>query len=384
MDTGRSTGTRHEADELLLGFARALRAAGLPVTSDRAQSFLRAAADVGVDDRRATYWAGRATLCSCPDDLVGYDQVFHAWFLSKDRRGTASEPPTEKVVPQAALGLDDQPGEGGEDSDEQLVASASATEVLRHRDIAEMEPREKARLAAMFATLRPRAPRRTASRWEAWHRGDLDAARTLRLMRRRMGEPGRIAWRRRRKRARRLVLLIDVSGSMSPYADALLRLAHTFAHTRPRAGVATRPRDVEVFTVGTRLTHVTRAMRIRDPERAIVAAGSTVPDWSGGTRLGETLKVFLDRWGQRGTARGAVVVIFSDGWERGDTSLLAQQTQRLHRLAHRVVWVNPHRGKEGYEPVQQGIVAALPNVDDFVAGHSMATFANLVEVVARA
>ena len=119
-------------------------------------------------------------------------------------------------------------------------------------------------------------------------------------------------------------------------------------------------------------------------ERAIVAAGRTVPDWSGGTRLGETLRVFLDRWGQRGLARGSVVVVFSDGWERGDAALLSGQAERLHRLAHRVVWVNPHRGKSGYEPVQQGIVAVLPYVDDFVAGHSMATYAELVEVVARA
>jgi uncharacterized protein with von Willebrand factor type A (vWA) domain len=129
---------------------------------------------------------------------------------------------------------------------------------------------------------------------------------------------------------------------------------------------------------------VTRAMRMRDAEQAIIAAGSTVPDWSGGTRLGETLKVFLDRWGQRGTARGAVVVLVSDGWERGDAELLGEQMRRLHRLAHRVVWMNPHRGKAGYEPVQHGIVAALPYVDDFVAGHSMATFTDLVEVVARA
>ena len=378
-----STEARHAADELLLGFARALRAAGLPVTSDRAQSFLRAAATVGVDDSRATYWAGRATLCTGPDDLARYDQVFHAWFRSKDRKGAPREA-EEKVLPQAALGMSEDPGQGGDDAEDEVLAAASATEVLRHRDIAAMDPREKARLAALFATLRPRAPRRTASRWGSWHRGEVDATRTLRLMRRRMGEPGPVAWRRRRERARRLVLLVDVSGSMSPYADALLRLAHTFAHTPSRTGVTTRPRDVEVFTIGTRLTHVTRAMRLRDPEQAIIAAGRTVPDWSGGTRLGETLKVFLDRWGQRGTARGAVVVIISDGWERGDASLLAEQMQRLHRLAHRVVWMNPHRGKEGYQPVQAGIVAALPYVDDFVAGHSMATFADLVEVVAHA
>jgi uncharacterized protein with von Willebrand factor type A (vWA) domain len=191
-----------------------------------------------------------------------------------------------------------------------------------------------------------------------------------------MGEPADIAWRRRGTRARRVVLLVDVSGSMSAYADALLRLAHRF--------VVTAPGSVEVFTVGTRITHVTRAMRHRDPERAIVAAGETVPDWSGGTRLGETLRFFLDRWGQRGMARGAVVVVFRDGWERGDPELLATQMARLRRIAHRVVWVNPHRGKRGYEPVQQGVVAALPHVDHFVAGHSLATFAELTELVSRA
>jgi hypothetical protein len=163
---------------------------------------------------------------------------------------------------------------------------------------------------------------------------------------------------------------------MSPYADALLRLAHVW--------VRGAPRTTEVFTAGTRLTRVTRALRGRDPEVALRAAGEQVPDWSGGTRLGEALQAFLDRWGQRGTARGAVVVVFSDGWERGDPELLATQMARLHRLAHRVVWVNPHRGKAGYRPVQGGIAAALPFVDDFVAGHSLATFAELVEVVARA
>ena len=190
-----------------------------------------------------------------------------------------------------------------------------------------------------------------------------------------MGEPAEIAWRRRGVRPRRVVLLVDVSGSMSGYADALLRLAHRF--TQACAAV-------ETFTVGTRVTHVTRALRLRDPERALIAAGETVPDWSGGTRLGETLGFFLDRWGQRGLARGAVVVVFSDGWERGDPSLLAEQMARLARIAHRVVWVNPHRGKAGYEPVQQGVLAALPHCDDFVAGHSLATFAELTEVVSRA
>jgi uncharacterized protein with von Willebrand factor type A (vWA) domain len=370
--------TRHQPDELLLGFARALRAAGVPVTQDRTQAFLEATALVGLDDQRATYWAGRATLCSGPDDLDRYDQVFTAWFLPGDAP-VARPARDDRGVAQAALDTDTSV-EGAELDDSVLNAMASEAEVLRHRDIADLTATDKARLAALFQTLRPRPPRRTAQRRSPWHRGEVDAGRTMRRMLQRMGEPGEIAWRRRSTRPRRVVLLVDVSGSMSAYADALLRLAHRFSHPGP--GVDGR--TTEVFTIGTRLTRVTRAMRMRDPERAIVAAGETVPDWSGGTRLGETLRIFMDRWGQRGLARGAVVVVFSDGWERGDADLLGEQMQRLRRVAHAVVWVNPHVGKAGYLPVQQGIVAALPHVDHLVAGHSLATFADLVEVVARA
>lgn len=367
----------HSADELLLGFTRALYAAGVPVTQDRSQSYLEAVSVVGLGDQRATYWAGRATLCSGPDDLDRYDQVFTEWFLSSDRPPVPREP-SDRQVTQAALD-DEGEASGGSQDEEELRAMASAAEVLRHRDIAEMSQADRAGLHAMFETLNPRAPRRPAHRRTPWHHGEVDARRTLRKMLQRMGEPAEIAWRRRSTRPRRVVLLVDVSGSMSAYADALLRLAH-----RVTQGVRASAGSVEVFTVGTRLTRVTRAMRLRDAERAIIAAGETVPDWSGGTRLGETLRMFLDRWGQRGLARGAVVVVFSDGWERGDAALLGEQMRRLQRLAHRVVWVNPHVGKDGYQPVQQGIVAALPYVDELVAGHSLATFADLVEVVARA
>lgn len=172
------------------------------------------------------------------------------------------------------------------------------------------------------------------------------------------------------------MLLVDVSGSMEPYADSILRLAHRMSHAVPGR--------VEVFTIGTRLTRVTTALRLRDPDEALKAAGQSVPDWSGGTRLGETIRAFTGRWGQRGVARGAVVIIASDGWERGDPQLLGAQVARLHRLAHAVVWMNPHRGKVGYQPVQGGIAAMLPHVDAFVAGHSLASFAELLTVVAHA
>lgn len=366
---------RHEGDEILLGFTRALRAAGVPVTQDRAQDFLRAVALLGADDVAATHAAGRATLCCGPDDLARYDQVFAAWFDGRDLPRPA-DPAEAVAVPMRSLGEEDSAGEDGEDPEQGLAASE--TEVLRHRDVAELSAAEKQVLAAMFARVHPVLPTRRTARHRQWHRGRVDASRTLRESLRRMGEPSRIAWRRRGTRPRRVVLLVDVSGSMSGYADGLLRLAHRFV----RAGHG--PAPVEVFTLGTRLTRVTGALRHRDTERALVAAGEAVPDWSGGTRLGETLKAFLDRWGARGLARGAVVVVFSDGWERGDASELGTQAARLHRLAHRVVWVNPHRGKAGYEPVQQGVRAVLPHVDDFVAGHSLATFEELVEVVAGA
>ncbi len=363
-----------QPDEILLGFTRALRAAGVPVTQDRSQGFLAATAVLGAADQRATYLAGRATLCAGPDDLERYDQVFHEYFGSRD--GLPRPRPAQQPVAPGFSGLPLEEGSGEADaSDEVVRARASDAEVLRHRDVAALSAAEKHRLAGMFATLRPQPPRRRTARHQRWHRGQVDASRTLRASLRRMGEPGEIAWRRRGTRPRRVVLLVDVSGSMSGYADALLRLAHRFTQVTP---------SVETFTVGTRVTHVTRAMRVRDPERALVAAGETVPDWSGGTRLGETLRFFLDRWGQRGMARGAVVVVFSDGWERGDPTMLGEQMARLQRVAHRVVWVNPHRGKSGYEPVQQGVVAALPHCDDFVAGHSLATFAELAEVVSRA
>jgi uncharacterized protein with von Willebrand factor type A (vWA) domain len=203
-----------------------------------------------------------------------------------------------------------------------------------------------------------------------------DPGRTLRAALRNHGELRELYLRSASKRPRKVVMLIDVSGSMEPYADSLLRFAHVV--------VRRSPGSVEAFTLGTRLTRVTRELRMRDPEHALHAAGKAIPDWSGGTRLGEVLRAFVDRWGQRGAARRAVDVVFSDGWERGDTALLAEQMQRLSRLAHKVVWVNPHAGKDGYAPVQGGIVAALPYLDELLAGHSLGTLERLLEVVKHA
>ena len=203
-------------DEILLAFTRALRAAGVPVTHDRAQGFLAAAALLGVGDQRATWVAGRSTLCAGPDDLARYDAVFEAFFNARD-----GLPRTRPVMPMAAapsqLPDTDALGEGDTDEDiETVYASASETEVLRHRDVASLSASEKRRLAAMFATIRPRPPMRRTARHQSWHRGQVDAHRTLRTSLRRMGEPAQISWRRRGIKPRRVVLLVDVSGSMTP------------------------------------------------------------------------------------------------------------------------------------------------------------------------
>lgn len=364
----------HDPETLLAGFALALRSAGVPVTADRTAAFVTAAAVVGVANRDRVYWAGRATLIGDHDHMVPYDRVFDAWFSGEwpQRRRSAAQ----AVAPRSSLGEDSASGGTAAEEDDLLRVHAAATgaDVLRTRDIASLTPAERALLGELFARLRPRAPLRRARRRQRARTGDVDPRRTLREELRQGGEPAHLRYRAPARHPRRVVLLLDVSGSMSSYADELLRLAHVWVRRLP---------STEVFTMGTRLTRVTRPLRSLDPEAALRGAGEQVPDWSGGTRLGEVLRAFLDRWGQRGVARGAVVVVCSDGWERGDTAQLSEQMARLRRLAHAVVWMNPHRGKPGYAPVQAGIVAAWPYIDALVAGHSMAAFVDLEDVVAQ-
>ena len=362
--------------DTVLGFARTLRAAGVAASPDRVEAMLAAVGSLDVLDARDVYWAGRLTLCAGPDDLDRYDAAFTAYFAGERPRATRSAPPEQPIL-SAMAPLTDGSGEGEESSDvEQLAVQASAAEVLRHRDVAELTVAEREHLRRLFALLEPASPMRRARRRRPSPVGAVHPGRTVRQALRDGGEVTRLLHRRAAPRPRRVVLLVDVSGSMSPYADALLRFAH--------AAVRARPSSTEVFTIGTRLTRVTREMRLRDPDKALTASGSAIPDWSGGTRLGEVLKAFLDRWGQRGMARGAVVVVCSDGWERGGTELLGEQMARLRRLAHAVVWVNPHKGREGYEPLTGGMQAALPSIDHFVSGHSLAAFEALSGVIERA
>ena len=357
-----------EPAALMTGFARTLRAAGVAADHERTQNLLRALDHLDVTDAAAVYWAGRLTLCAGPDDLPRYDRCFAAYF------GGHKATPSRTAVTTVTRHLAERDGgdEGDGDGDETPApAGASRAEVLRHRDVARLTEAERAEVHRMLAMLRCGRARRRSRRFEPAHQGRLDQRRTIRDALRK-GDVARLRRRRHTTRPRPVVLFVDVSGSMAPYAETLLRFAHALVRSEPRA--------TRVFSVGTRLTPITAELRHRDPGTALAEVSKAIPDWSGGTRLGEELKEFLGRY----SARGAIAVIASDGWERGDPGLLGTQMERLARQAHRVIWVNPHKGYDDYQPLTGGMRAALPHLDDLVAGHSLAAFERLSERLAHA
>ncbi|MFN0090549.1 MAG: vWA domain-containing protein [Acidimicrobiales bacterium] len=360
-------------------FVRALREAGLRIPLGSAISYVQALTELGIERRASVYWAGRATLVQRPEDIGLYDQVFAAFW----QRGEAPELVVTRTD-ELTLAFDDE--EDGaeppadEDAEERVEGEVisvrySGVEVLRDKDFAECSVAELDEARRLMAELRLHGALRASRRRRRSRRrrGRPDLARTVRYALRHGGEPIRRAYNEPGERPRRLVLLIDVSGSMEAYARALVRFVH--------AAVVGRTK-VEAFALGTRLTRITRELSNRDPDAALARAARAVVDWSGGTRLGEGLRAFNDQWGVRGMARGAIVVILSDGWDRGEPAVLAEQMQRLHRVAFKVVWVNPLKASPGYAPLAQGMAAAMPYVDEFVEGHSLASLENLAEVIA--
>jgi uncharacterized protein with von Willebrand factor type A (vWA) domain len=319
------------------------------------------------------------------EDLDAYDVAFEQWYRSlgsgdseltielpseidAGEDAAESEAQTEQAVASwEPLGEGDEQPEPGDETTIRIVASA--VEVLKQKSFGELTPEERARVARMIRELTLRVPHERTRRTRPAAKGaTLDLRRTLRRSLRTQGEPFERIRRARRVRARPLLLLLDVSGSMSPYSRALLQ----FGFAAMAAG-----RRVEVFCFGTRLTRVTRLLRTRDPDRALHAIAGLVADWEGGTRIGESIKALLEGWSQRAALRGAVVVLCSDGLERGDPEVLRAQMARLRRLAHRVVWANPLKGSPRYEPLARGMAAALPSIDVFLSGHNLASLEEL-------
>jgi len=368
-----------DPQRLAVAFAGVLELEGIRVPVSSLTLFVDALAAVGLAAEHRVFWAGRATLVHRPEDVAGFGRAFERFWLG--RRGTPR--PTERAVPVvvelAPEEADESPApgddEGGDDRDVEVVRY-SAVEVLRHKDFAaytEADFEEARHLLAALRAVTPGRRSRRLRRVPGRAARQPDLRRTVRRALRTAGEPVSLAWRAPARRSRRLVLLCDVSGSMEQYSRALLRFAHASATARNR---------VEVFALGTRLTRLSRQLQSRDPDAALGAAARAVPDWSGGTRLGVGLREFNDRWGVRGMARGAVVVILSDGWDRGDPDALSEQMGRLHRVAHQIVWVNPLKAAPGYAPLARGMAAALPWVDAFVEGHSLAALESLVSIIA--
>jgi uncharacterized protein len=351
----------------LTEFGRALRAEGLPVGTGRIETFCRAAALLPVDE---LYWAGRATLVSRHDDIAAYDDVFRSFFGAEREQSTPLPPPP-------ALSMAEAEGpHGGEELEDtrSRVGLASRVELLRHKSFAACTAEDLAQIAELMSRLRIAAPPRRTRRRRPAHRGELDVRRTVRRALRTDGDPAWIARRERRLRPRRLVLLLDVSGSMSDYSRALFMFGYAALRADPRW---------EAFCFGTRLTRVTRTLAASDPDEALRRATADVVDWDGGTRIGDSLKTFLDRYGHGGLARGAVVVLCSDGLDTGDPAQLGEQMARLARLARTIVWLNPLKEHPAYEPLARGMAAALPHVDVFASGHDLASLEELGALLDR-
>jgi uncharacterized protein len=362
------------AERMAVTFARVLRGAGLLVPIGNVLMFVEALGRVGIDQRDHVYWAARSTLVHRPEDVGIFDRAFGVFWERARLQSIDEEPDTIKVtLATDEDNEDDAVGSGQANDDPTLTLRFSPTEVLRNKDFGAYDDAELILAQQMMSRLKFAGPPRRSFRFRPAQSGSRpDLRATLHSAISSGGEPIRRFWQEPGQRMRRLVLLLDVSGSMEPYARAMLRFVH--------AAVAGRQR-VEAFSLGTRLTRVTRELNSRDPDLALRQASERVQDWSGGTRLGECLRAFNDEWGVRGLARGAIVVILSDGWDRGDPAVLAEQMQRLQRITYDLIWVNPLKVSPGYAPLARGMAAALPYVDHFVEGHSLAAMEELANVI---
>ena len=382
---------------LVGALSRRLRDVGVLATPSRSADFARALALVRPITRRRLYWTARAVFVSDPAQVKDFDAVFFSVFGGRtngedldpedaqtvasesDDRPTSEHKASSRSSDEPRLRTDVSSPSTNDRGDDDLpeveapLALASDEELLQRKSFDALEPHELAQLYRLMSRLELATPRRRTRRYERGRHGEhVDMRRTLRASRRTGGDPIRLAHRRRRVARRRLVMLCDISGSMEPYARAYLQFLTCAAGSGPNA---------EAFVFATRLTRLTRALASRNPERAIQRAAAAAPDWSSGTRIGDALKTFNDRHGRRGMARGAVIVILSDGWERGDPKLVGREMERLSRLAHRIVWVNPRVSADAFSVQSGGMVAALPYCDALVSGHSFQALAEVADAI---
>jgi uncharacterized protein len=365
---GLPVGERSPLVGVLVAFAGELRRAGMAVGSGDVVTYCAAMAPLDATDLLDLYWAGRTTMVTRRDQIPVYDRVFRRFFLDEGedlpeplRLTIRSTAETRAVLQVPAT----EPGrDGREEQEARLGLVGSDAEILRNKSFAACTPDEMVALRRIMARLRLAPPRRRTRRTVTARRGPTpDPRRTVRATMRLHGDPSALFWRRRRLRLRPLILILDVSGSMADYSRNLVQFAYSATRTSAR---------VEVFCFGTRLTRVTRALARRRVDDAMEQAARAVSDWEGGTRIGDSIDSFVRDWGRRGVCRGGIVVICSDGLDRGDPQVLATAMERLRRLCHTVVWMNPHKGDDpDFRPSSLGMMVAAPHVDLLVSGHSL-------------
>ena len=376
-----------EAPDLLprlAAFARLLHDAGLDAGPGRLATAARALGAIELRDQAAFRDSLRTCFVSRREDLPLFEAAFDIFWSPPDPRVRAGAMPgrgrTLPLAPERArawlqaLGVNrSQMPEGSEDGTPPSSSGYSAEELLRQKDFEDLTWLETEQVKRLLQQAPWRIAERRTRRLRPANGGRVDLRRTARHSIRSSGELIRLLHRQPRLRRRPLVLLCDVSGSMERYSRLLLIFAHAVA----------RREDVETFVFSTRLTRITRTLRRRDIDRALAEVGKTVHDFSGGTRIGQALAEFNRRWARRVLGHGAVVIVISDGWDRGDPTLLAGELARLRRMSHRLVWLNPLLGSEGYEPITRGMSAALPHTDDFLAAHNVQALDELGELLAR-
>jgi uncharacterized protein with von Willebrand factor type A (vWA) domain len=364
---------------VLVDFGRALRSKGLAVGSGDILTYCAAMAPLDPTDLVDLYWAGRTTMIVRRDDMPVYDEVFRSYFL-------ASDSPVQKMLKvkaqanaeaETVFEVPATEPSGKEQEEETLLGlMASNIETLKHRSFGECTDEELAAIRRIMARIKFTPPKRRTRRTKTARDGRRpDMRRTIRESLRTNGEMVDLYWRRRRVRLRPLVLILDVSGSMSDYSRALLQ----FAYSAKRAS-----QKVEVFCFGTRLTQVTKTLQTRKPDEALERAAKLVVDWEGGTRIGDSIDHFVRKWARRGMCRGGVVVICSDGLDRGDPELLSDSMERLSRLCHNIVWMNPHKGNNAnYQPQTVGMIVAQPHIDVLLSGHDLSSLEELAALLPK-
>ncbi len=367
----------------LLLFGRLLRRLGLDVHVGRMLDAVAVIDDIGLARKRDFHAALRTLLVHRQDELALFDEAFEVfWRQPKNPKTTMDlrsmgeqrrfrQPQVGPPPPGMSSDGEREAREGSDDDLDRidLTRTFSAREVLRKKNFADYSLDEFAHARAMMGELSWDLGRRRTRRWGRGNGQSLDLRRVLRNNMRFGGELVELPRRRRKTKPRRLVLICDVSGSMERYSRMLLHFMHTL--------YGELDNQVEVFLFATRLTRVTGQVENRDIDHAISEVSKAVPDWSGGTRIGDILKVFNHRWARRILRSGSVVLVISDGWDRGEPDILSKEMARLQRSSHRLIWLNPLAGAEDYEPLTRGMQAAAPYIDDLLPVHNLASLEDL-------